>query len=238
MKQARTVGSPQGLPANMVGDQILQLLAKHWKRLLGGVCILFVLLFGYFLLHYRATVVNQSAYAALTKLWDAEGELMPQKNGLAKFLILIEEAIANNKNSGLGAFLLMEKANAYLQAQNYQEALPLMDEALQAMPAGFIKDLYVLKKLLVSVTAAEEDGKNAAFTELESFAIRSDTDAAVKKMALYFLHKRYWQQKDFERAIAFGKKFLEVAQSMAGGDSYQFSRLSEIVTANLALITP
>jgi len=227
----------KGLSKKVVtGDSVLDTLINNKNSILISLVLVIVAASVFFLYNYRKSQINQSAYAAMTHFLELKKTLEKTENGSQVLLGKLDSFFSENKSSGLAPVFLLEKADLLISQGNDSEAITVMRDALKLMSNGLFKDLYHIKLCRLMLLSQDLEVSARGLAELEELSVKSDTDPAARKMSHYFLHKAFWHTKDFEKSVAFGKKFLSLEPEVSNRD-YSYSKFAEDVSQNLDLIT-
>lgn len=212
------------------GDKVLDTIFTHRKTIVWFMATLLGISTIYATYSYYKNQLNRRGFVAMTKLLE---EKKNASGNFEDFFARFDQYLTEAQGSNLAPFLSLEKANVLAGKGEYEQALQLFNKAINDLPSGLIKDLYLIKKF--QVKAAIPESREAALQELEALSMKSDFDSAAKSMALYFLHTMHWNDKNIEKALAFGQNFLKTSQPTE--KDFSVSKLTEEVTFNVNLLT-
>lgn len=220
----------------VTGDPVLDTLINNKKNIFLFLGLTIFGLSCFLVYRHRRNSVNQSAYVALASFMEIKKAFLKKENGVELLLEKLDEFFIQNKCSGLAPVFLLEKANLLYSENKITESIAVMNQALNGMPAGILKDLYKIKLCRMMINSKNDSEVESGISELESLSVKSETDTAAKKMVLYFLHIAHWNKGNMEKAKNFGFKFLAL-DAAKEEQSYSFSKFAEIVSTNLDLIS-
>lgn len=212
-------------------DKVLEGLVQHKKSIMFGIgicCVLVIFAWVYF---YKQKVSNQAGTTLLAKMivLTKSASAGNVEKGLQDFDALIQEGVRTNAYP----HLLAGKASFLAKNGKYEEAASLLQSAADKTNSELFSGLYLLKKCQIKLLSDDEEVVSEGLAQLQELSMTSDLN--VKRFALYVLHKYFWDTADFDKALLFGRQFLNTRSENAREVFH--SKLEEIVTFNVDLIS-
>jgi tetratricopeptide (TPR) repeat protein len=145
---------------------------------------------------------------------------------------LMEETYAKHKGSTIGGIIRAHQADALLQLGKVAQALPLLEEAVAAIPSEQLKEFYKVKLALVKLDSGDAKIAQAGLAELKKLAENANSFA--HENALYYIGEYFWAQKDYAQARNYWQQYMVKYSVKETGMGASFA---EAVRGKLRLIS-
>lgn len=142
------------------------------------------------------------------------------------------DAYQQYSSTTLAPFFLTYQADALLNMQKHEEALPLLKKAYSRLKNQALKDFLGVKIALVAMDCSSQATQQEGFLELKRLA--ENTNHTAHEYALYSLGLYFWDNKEFAQAKNYWQQMLV---KYARSDARSGGVYTEQVKSKLALIT-
>jgi hypothetical protein len=196
--------------------------AKYVKEATIGIGLLVALGAGYFLNNWYVKNREEQAYNAFAEIVFSMQQneqiiqsLDPQKDKekinqeYSDILILIDALYKEHTGSYLAPYFLALKSQIILeQTNNYQEAVNILDQALDGMDKkSDLGSLYYLKRIKMGFDSTDKKEQEKSLKELQ--AIANDQTSVVQQEAQYLLGVYYASAGQIAQAQDVWKKLVD-----------------------------
>ena len=199
---------------NIAEDKVLLFLSRY-RSVIISMLLLGVVSGGlWWAYQARKSYVNRKAGLAFAELLKISSKEDKRETQLS--LSELEDFFNKTKvcsiiSSKIAAFVLAKKADLFLEQDNFEQAVTELTEAIKLMPDGDVKELFMIKKARVMLLSQEQDLIEKGLAELEKISLTGKEVA--QKLALYFLHLFYWENRAFDpeflKTQDLGQQFLD-----------------------------
>lgn len=199
--------------------------AKYVKEATIGIGLLAALVGGYFLNSWYVKNREEQAFNAFSEIvfslqqneqiiqsLDPEKDKEKINQAYADILILIEALYKEHISSYLAPYFLALKSQIILeQTNNYQEALTLLDQALDGMDKkSDLGSLYYLKRIKMGFDSTDSKEQEKSLKALQALA--NDTTSVVQEEAQYVLGVYFASHGQIAQAQEVWKKLVDSSE--------------------------
>lgn len=189
---------------------------SYMKFVYVSVAVLALLVLGWFSFHsykvYRGKQVQLILGESLQEFQTAMNVEQPQWGEVA---LMNELAAQQASGSALHPFFIVMQAQALAQQHKVDEAVVLMQQAIDGLPSCSPYRVYfALTKSLMQLDASSQEEKNAGFATLQTLA--NDTENPYRDAALYHVGDYYFAMNEAVKSREAWMQLLEQSAAFPG----------------------